>query len=90
MSNDFAEYKPKYFSRCDKSAKSTYFRKNSYKFFKYLSTECGEISSEVRENKTLNIIIIIISTMKKSQEFQFLSVSINRLPPLRWTQKCEF
>ena len=29
---------------------------NSYKFYKYLSTECGEISSEVRENKTLNII----------------------------------
>ena len=44
----FADYKPIYFSRLNKSAKSTYFRKiatDYYKFYKYLYTERGEISS---------------------------------------------
>ena len=53
-SNFFADYKPKYFSRHDKSAKSTYFRKiasYSYKFYKYLYMERGEISSELMSEK---------------------------------------
>ena len=30
VSNYFAKYKPKYFTRCDKSAKSMYFRKKAF------------------------------------------------------------
>ena len=44
------DYKPKYFSRRDKRAKSTYFMKNSDQLikvlYKYLFMERGEISSE--------------------------------------------
>ena len=50
---------PKYFSTCDKSAKSKYFRKlasDRYKLYKYLYMERGEISSELKgENKDLEI-----------------------------------
>ena len=47
---EFADYKPKNFSRRNKSAKSMYFRKIAtywYTFYKYLYMVLGEISSEL-------------------------------------------
>ena len=56
-SNNFVDYKPKYFSRCDKSANSMYFRKIAsdwYKFYNYLFTECRKILSESKRKRHWN------------------------------------
>ena len=60
-SENLADYKSKYFSRRDKSAKSTYFRKIPSD--KHLFTECRVNPFQMKRKIEYFII------MKKSQEF---------------------
>ena len=87
----FSVYKSKYFSRRNKSTKSTYFRRiatDSYKYWEHLHADRGRISCEVIQEKILKLIIIIIM-MKNRKNLSFLSGCGKALPALSWTHKCE-
>ena len=62
-SNSFADYKPKYFSRCHKSAKCKYFRKRATVFVR------GASSSELILENILKLIIVIMMKNRKISRF---------------------